>query len=112
MNFSKEDLQSYCDDLSAWIIELGIQEELQKAYPNGKLPLKVADDDDLVEGLDFLVYLTLWMSIKSNRKAPPHLESRIVLSGTIRGPWKQIYSKLCLKWDQGIKVDEIWDLAN
>jgi hypothetical protein len=91
---------------------LGEQDELQKAHPRGVFPLKVAEDDDLVEGLDVLVYLTLWMSIKSNRRAPEHLESRIVLSGTLKGPWKQLYVKLCMKWNQGIKVDEIWDLAS
>ncbi len=109
---NKEDLQSYCDDLSSWITELDLVGELQKAHPKGQFPLVVDSEDDLEEGLDVLFYLTLWMCIKSNLRAPPYLESRIILSGKIRGPWKQLYSKLCLKWDQGIKVDEIWDLAS
>lgn len=93
--FKLEDVQSFCDDLSAWIIKLNCVDELEKAFPRGEFPLK-ADKDDLEDGLDILIYLTVWMCLKNKIKAPDHLESRIFFAKT-KGPWQEIYLKFINK---------------
>ena len=94
--FNWDDLQAFCDDLSNWIVELDLVEELEKAAPAAEFPLKAdPKEDDLQDGLDTLVYLTVWMCLKAQTKAPPHLESRILLCGELKGPWKLMYSRLC-----------------
>lgn len=114
-NFTWEDLESFCNDLSDWIVKLDLCEELQKASPRSSFPLKPDEKDDTIdEGLDVLLYLTLWMCLKANTKAPPHLESRIFLAPNTRGPWKKLYAKLCLALDEKQKVskiEDIWHLA-
>lgn len=110
--FTWDDLQSFCDDLSNWIIELDFVGEMEKAFPKGEFPLKAnPKEDNLEQGLDVLLYLTLWMCIKANTKAPSHLESRIILSPKTNGPWKELYARLCSKMDQQITIKEIYDLA-
>lgn len=107
---NKEDLQSYCNDLSKWISELGLEDELKVAFPKGNFPLNVNDEDELEEWADILVYLTLWMSIKANIRAPHYLESRMVFCDKVKGPWRQLYSKLLLKLEEGSRVSSINDL--
>lgn len=116
--FTWQDLQSFCDDLSQWIIETNTQEELAKAAPRATFPLKAdPEQDDIQDGLDVLVYLTLWVCLKVKSKAPPHLESRILLAPALKGPWKQLYSKWCAKIDgkepdsQINQLEDIWNLA-
>ena len=110
--FDLKDLESFCVDLSNWIVELDLAEELQKASPKATFPLSVDPNVDTVEeGLDVLLYLTVWMCLKANKKAPPHLESRILLSPKTKGPWKQLYSKLCDALSQKEKLSDLWDLA-
>lgn len=94
--FTWEDIQSFCDDLSAWIIQTNTQEELKSAAPKACFPLKAdPKKDDIQEDLDVLVYLTLWVCLKMQTKAPAHIESRIILSPPTKGPWKQLYLKFC-----------------
>lgn len=111
---NKEDIQSYCDDLTAWIMELGLAGELEKAHPKSVLPLQ-ADLEDLDDSLDILFYLTLWMCLKSNKTAPPHIESRMMLCGNTRGPWKKLYSKLCIALEEkevlNLNSEDFWGLA-
>jgi hypothetical protein len=113
--FTWEDIQSFCDDLSAWIIETNTQEELEKACPKATFPLKAnIEKDDIQDDLDALVYLTVWVCLKINSKAPPHLESRIIFAPKLKGPWKYLYSKLCNKIDKidnKENIDDIWNLA-
>jgi len=120
--FSLQDIQSYCDDLSEWIIELGLISELQNANPKADFPL-VADEDDIKDGWETLVYLTVWMCLKAKTKAPPHLESRILLCGNLEGPWKLIYSRLCSKLEfhevpietsgnTMLDMIDVWNLAS
>lgn len=116
--FNWDDLQSFCDDLSQWMIETNTQDELQKAAPKAVFPLKAdPEQDDLQEGLDILVYLTLWVCLRVKSKAPQHIESRIMLSPPLKGPWKQLYSKWCAKMDgqkpdsQIMQLESIWNLA-
>lgn len=115
------DLQNFCDDLSKWITELGLEEELIKASPNATFPL-TADKEDEKDGFETLVYLTVWMCLKAGTKAPPHLESRIILPPRFEGPWKLIYSRLCGKIDedsvpektqdkQMLELIDLWELA-
>jgi hypothetical protein len=111
--FSWQDLQSFADDLSAWIIELDLVDELQKAHPRGIFPLKADPElDDAAEDLDVLIFLTLWMCLKAKTKAPPHLESRIIFSPNTVGPWKQLYVRLCARIEQKEEVLDIWNLAS
>lgn len=113
MLFSWDDLQSFCDDLSNWIIELGLEGEMKHSFPKGSFPLKAEKDlDDLENGLDVLIYLTLWMCLKTQQKAPSHLESRIVLSPKTKGPWQTLYFRFCEKLDKKIRIEELWDLAS
>lgn len=111
-NFSWQDLESFCNDLSNWIVELDLVGELQKAHPRGDFPLKPDPKvDDLDEGLDLLLYLTLWMCLKANTKAPSYLESRIIMFPKTKGPWKEMYAKMCAKIDRKEIVDDMWNLA-
>lgn len=111
-NFTWEDLESFCNDLSNWIVELDLVEEIQKAHPVSPFPLKPnREADDLDDGLDLLLYLTLWMCLKANTKAPAYLESRIIMVPKTKGPWKEMYAKLCAKINKKENIDEIWNLA-
>lgn len=111
--FTWEDIQSYCDDLSDWIIETNTQDELIHASPKATFPLKAdPEQDDLQEDLDILVYLTLWVCLKLKTKAPDHLESRIMLAPALKGPWKLLYLRLCAKVQNNEHIQEIWDLAS
>jgi len=105
-----EDLQSWCDDLSAWIKELGEEEEFKTAYPKGTLPL-VVDLADIEDNKDILAYLIVWMCCKRKMRAPPHLESRMVLAERFKGPWQGIYSKLVQRLERGLAFTDIFDLA-
>lgn len=120
--FDLKDIQNYCDDLSRWIEELGLVDELAKASPKAEFPL-VADEGDLEDGWETLVYLTIWMCLKAKTKAPPHLESRIFFCGNLKGPWKLIYSRACSKLDEQqvpsecvygksmLEMIDVWNLA-
>lgn len=110
--FTKQDLQAFCDDLSAWITKLDAVSELEKAYPAGKFPLEVSEEDDPEESLDVLLYLTLWMCLMNKSKAPPQLEARFVFAGKTKGPWLQLYAKMCRQLDEQkpIKVSSPKDL--
>lgn len=108
-----KDLEAFCEDLSNWIVELDMVDELKKANPKASFPLKVDPAvDEFDEGLDVLFYLTLWMCLASNSKAPPHLEARFFLFPKTKGPWKQLYSKLCQKLVQKKKISDLWELAS
>lgn len=110
-----EDLQSWCDELSAWITELGEQEELKTAFPKGQFPL-VADreKDELEEDKDVLAYLTLWICCKRRIQAPPGLHSRILLAGPFKGPWQTLYVELLKRWEnhQDFNDIDIFSLAS
>jgi hypothetical protein len=108
--FNLNDLQSFCDDLSDWIIKLNCVDEIEKAYPRGEFPLK-ADENDLEDGWDVLIYLTVWMCLKNKIKAPSHLESRILLLNT-KGPWQKIYLKISNETVYGKEFSEIFNLAS
>lgn len=107
-----EDLQSWCDELSAWITELGEVDELQKAFPKGKFPL-VADreKDELEEDKDVLAYLTLWMCCKRRTKAPQGLHARMLLAGNFKGPWQMLYSRLTEALEYKKRFTDLFDLA-
>jgi hypothetical protein len=95
VNFNRQDIQAFCDDLSSWITELGLVSELEKAFPKGKFPLEMSEDDEIEESLDVLLYLTLWMCLKNKSKAPPHLEARMIFAGKTKGPWPRVYGNMC-----------------
>jgi hypothetical protein len=120
--FDLKDIQSYCHDLSRWIEELGLVGELAKANPKATFPL-TADEEDIEGGWETLVYLTVWMCLQAKTKAPPHLESRILLCGNLKGPWKLMYSKCCCKLESKevpnktlgftmLEMIDVWDLAS
>ena len=92
---NKEDLQFFSDDVSAWIVELGLESELDLAAPHLSLPLRVDDVealrvDDVEDGFSCLAYLIVWMCLKSKQRAPAHLESRLMML-KLNGPWVQMY---------------------
>lgn len=107
-----EDLQSWCNDLSAWITELGEEDELKKAFPKGQFPL-VADreKDELEEDKDVLAYLTVWMCCKRRTRAPSHLESRMILTDKFKGPWQTLYLELVRRFERNLEFTDIFDLA-
>lgn len=107
-----EDLQNWCDELSAWITELGEVDELQKAFPKGQFPL-VADreKDEPEEDRDVLAYLTLWMCLKRRTQAPAGLHSRILLGEPFKGPWQILYIRLLDALEKEIKFTDLFDLA-
>lgn len=119
--FNLDDLQSWCDDLNKWIIELDCTEELILTGGKGEFPLKVDyENDDVEQGLNVLVYLTLWMCLKNNKKAPDHIHSRIVMA-SISEPWQKIYFAFCDKLDgkniheyrtKLTQLQELWQLAS
>jgi len=84
---TKEDLQFFSDDVSAWIVELGLESELDLAAPHLSLPLRV---DDVEDGFSCLAYLIVWMCLKSKQRAPAHLESRLMML-KVSGPWVRMY---------------------
>lgn len=100
MNFNRQDIQAFCDDLSSWITELGLVSELEVAFPKGKFPLEMSEDDEIEESLDVLLYLTLWMCLKNKSKAPPQLDARFMFAGKTKGPWLQLYAKMCRDIDE------------
>jgi hypothetical protein len=84
---TKEDLQFFSDDVSAWIVELGLESELDFAAPHLSLPLQL---DDVEDGFSCLAYLIVWMCLKSKQRAPAHLESRLMML-KVSGPWVRMY---------------------
>ena len=114
---TKEDLQFFSDDVSAWIVELGLESELDLAAPHLSLPLRVdgvggrwsnklfLQDYDLEDGFSCLAYLILWMCLKSKQRAPAHLESRLMML-KVSGPWVRMY----IQFIQGRSVN-LFELA-
>lgn len=110
-----DDLQTWCHELSAWIIEMGEVGELKKAYPRGPFPL-VADreQDDLEDSKDVLAYITLWMCCKRRTQAPTGLHNRIMLAEPFKGPWQRLYVKLIQalgEKKEPMEMAEIFNLA-
>jgi len=90
---TKEDLQFFSDDVSAWIVELGLESELDLAAPHLSLPLcwPVQEQrSELEDGFSCLAYLIVWMCMKSKQRAPAHLESRLMML-KLNGPWVRMY---------------------
>lgn len=116
---SWDDIQSFCDDLSQWMIETNTVDQIKIAHPRSDFPLKADPSiDDEQESWEILVYLTLWVCLKKKIKAPSHLESRILLSDNIKGPWVRLYVKLIetLKSKPNPEpteytIESIWNLA-
>jgi hypothetical protein len=103
---TKEMLLSFCDDLSNWMVELG-DTDLSQAAPHMKIPLRDhLFTDNVEEEWETLIYLTFWMCVKHHKKAPDHIESRIILLG--KGRWSSLYSIYVR--NQPISSN-IWDLA-
>lgn len=100
-----EDLQSWCDDLSSWIVELDELDELKKAFPKGQFPLVANRDKDV------LAYLVVWMCCKRKMRAPPNIDSRMMLSESFKGPWQEIYSRLVQRLENNLTFRDIYDLA-
>ena len=106
---TREDIQSFCDEVSQWIVDLDALDELHKAIPNAQLPLK-ADLYDLDESIDVLGYLILWICCKHKTRAPAALETRIVLA-KFKGPWQVLYVRLMEKLEKN-PFQKIFDLAS
>ena len=109
-----EDLQSWCDDLSAWITELGEEGELEKAFPKGQFPLVASRDPaDLQCDKNVLAYLTVWMCCKKGTPAPPAIHARMLLSDSFERPWQELYSKLVTRLEakQDYQDIDIFSLA-
>lgn len=103
-----EDIQSWCDDLSAWIIEIGEEAEVRKAWPKGIFPLQANPrKDDIEEDKDVLAYITVWMCCKIGRRAPANLEARMLLSEKFKGPWQEIYAKLVHRFENKLDFKDI-----
>jgi hypothetical protein len=103
-----EDVQSWCDDISAWIIEIGEEGEVRKAWPKGIFPLKAdREKDDLDEDKDVLAYITVWVCCKIKKRAPAHLESRMLLLERFKGPWQEIYCKLIHRFENNLDYKDI-----
>lgn len=101
-----DDIQSWCNDLSNWIVELGQEKEVKVAFPKGDFPLTVDKfNDEKEEAVDVLAYLTLWMCCKKKTRAPAHLESRILLVGKFKGPWQKLYLKVVQKFEANEDID-------
>lgn len=113
--FGWDDIQSFCDDLSKWMIETNTVDELKLAHPKGEFPLRAdPKEDDEQTSWDTLCYLTLWICCKAKSKAPDCLESRILLSEkNLKGPWAKLYVKLMQRGfkDPEDKWFDIWNLA-
>jgi len=103
-----EDLQSWCDDLSRWIVEIGEEAEVKKAWPTSPFPF-VADrtKDDIDEDKDILAYLTVWMCCKRKTRAPHYLESRMLLTEKFKGPWQELYVKLVHRFENDLDYKDI-----
>lgn len=103
-----EDIQSWCDELSAWIIEIGEEAEFMKAWPKGPFPLVANSiEDDIEEDKDILAYITVWMCCKRKERAPQHLESRMLLSEKFKGPWQELYVKLVQRFENNLDYKDI-----
>lgn len=106
-----EDIDSWCDALNSWIIEIGEEEELAKALPKGQFPLKADPEDDIENSKDILAYLTVWMCCKRRTPAPTGLHSRMILAGPFQGPWQRLYTGLLDRWERRREFGDIFNLA-
>lgn len=103
-----EDIQSWCDDLSAWIIKTGQEDEVRKAWPKGQFPLKANPrKDDIEEDKDVLAYITIWVCCKIKSRAPAGLEARMLLTEKFKGPWQEIYVKLAHRFENNLDYKDI-----
>jgi len=101
------DLQSWCDDLSSWIIELGEEDEVRKAWPKGIFPLVVNQEkDEIDEDQDVLAYITVWMCCKLRTRAPANIEARMIFC-KFKGPWQEIYFKLIKRFENNLDFRDI-----
>lgn len=110
-----EDINAWCDELNSWIIEIGEEEELAKAFPKGSFPLKAdPKEDEIEESRDILAYLTVWMCCKRRTPAPTGLHNRILLGKPFKGPWQRVYAGLLDRWErnQDFKDLDIFSLFN
>jgi len=108
MTLTWEDVRVWCDELSAWIIEIGEQEEFKVAHPAGPFPLYPdPEKDDLQDDVDILGYLTLWMTCKRGALPPPGLHNRMMLSDSFKGPWQEVYSKVAQKIEKEQEYKEL-----
>ena len=103
-----EDIQSWCADLSNWIIEVGQEAEVRKAWPKSQFPLVAnSSKDDIEEDKDILAYLTVWMCCKLKTPAPAYLESRLLLTEKFKGPWQELYVKLIHRFKNNLDYKDI-----
>lgn len=107
---TREDIQTWCDELNSWIVELGEEEEFKKAYPKDPFPL-AADKDDLEDSRDVLAYLTVWMCCKRRTQAPTGLHNRMILAEPFNGPWQKLYVKLIEALEKTKEIIDIFSLA-
>lgn len=103
-----EDLQSWCDDLCSWIVEIGEEAYVRKTWPKGIFPLVVdREKDEIEEDKDVLAYITVWMCCKRKVRAPGNLEARMILSERFRGPWQEVYCKLVHRLENNLDFTDI-----
>jgi hypothetical protein len=103
-----EDLQSWCDDLSNWVVEIGQDEDVKRAWPKGPFPFVVDPAQDDIENCkDILSFMTVWVCCKLKTRAPSYLESRIILSERFRGPWQDVYCKLVQRLENNLDFTDI-----
>jgi hypothetical protein len=109
-----EDLQVWCEELNAWIISIGAEEEFKVAHPKGPFPLHPDPlKDDLEDDRDVIGYLTIWMMCKSGKRPPTGLHNRMILSDPFKGPWQELYSKIVrqIEANQEIDLNQLFTLA-
>jgi len=113
MNLTPEDINIWRDELNAWIIEIGAEEQVKIAQPARSFPLKPnQENEEPEEEQDVLGYLTLWMTLKSKSQPPAGLHNRMMLSEKFKGPWQKLYSKITQDIeDKPADIKSIFDLA-
>jgi hypothetical protein len=113
MTLTWEDVRVWCEELSAWITELGEEEEFKVAEPGRTFPLTPDEEkDDLQDDIDVIGYLTLWMTCKSGKLPPTGLHNRMMLCDKFKGPWQKLYSRAVRKIEnKPTDIQGIFDLA-
>ena len=100
MTLTWEDVRVWCEEFSAWITEIGQEEEFKVAHPKADLPLTPDQEkEDLQDDIDILGYLTLWMTCKIRNLPPTGLHNRMILcdSFSAHSPWQGLYSRVVQK---------------